>query len=335
MDSRITAFLKGYTEGFQIEANLADLFFPEIIIQPTKDFELDDFSHSRKAARFTPGQAHEAIINPIRNTRYRPMPVKEKASLDDLSMFTAQTGDNPYTGANLGAINMTMKDLDLRIIRRFEVIASQVLTLGQMVDQNGTILTPFNRDAALSVTADWASENPLDTIRDLYRLLQQKGMPMSRVVLLFGATAFRKFVDHAAVQAVMDNRTFGGQNFAGLTIENGTSKVANAGTYHLHGVVDQPVQFLTYSESYSDTSDTIQNIVNENSVIVTSLNAPRYQYYGGIPVVNADKSVTVVPGRRVFYNDVSVDPAALFIYVESRPLFVPGNVNHIGHITVA
>jgi hypothetical protein len=69
--------------------------------------------------------------------------------------------------------------------------------------------------------------------------------------------------------------------------------------------------------------------IDPDTLIFTSLNAPRIQVYGGIYFANESGGGRVEAGQLISDVFTKKDPDCEVLRSQSAPLLVPGNVDHI------
>jgi hypothetical protein len=87
---------------------------------------------------------------------------------------------------------------------------------------------------------------------------------------------------------------------------------------------------IVFNESYETEDGVNTPYIDPNTIIFTSMNAPRIQVYGGIYFSNESSGGgRVEAGQLISDVFTKKDPDCEVLRSQSAPLLVPGNVDHI------
>jgi hypothetical protein len=246
----------------------------------------------------------------------------------------------PYNGAmsaqqRLEAATMDVLD-DHRsaIIRRKEWMAAQALDAGKVTvvgDEYPSVTVDFGRDAALTLaltgTARWGQSGvkPLDLIEDWAGTVQSKsGMAPTDVIM--DPKAWKLLRADTAFMNLLDNRRQDGGTMQMGPVNAGDEVsdaryVGNVGDFDFH----------VYQDFYEDDAGSIQQLIADNTVIMTSAKMEGAQCHGAIQ--DAELGLVVAEYAPKVWNEK--DPSVRMAMTQSAPLVVPVRVDHSMRIRVA
>lgn len=154
------------------------------------------------------------------NKRLKPPIYDEEAPITAFDMIKRQAGDNPFSNPDYAANAVKQafqvyRKLENKIRRAIELMASQVLQTGELtlIDQNGVAVyeLDFSPKAThlANAAATWATNgstgDPLADLAALADVVRRDGKMVPNK-LIFGASAFQRFLANAKVQLALESR---------------------------------------------------------------------------------------------------------------------------------
>ncbi len=289
------------------------------------------------------------------NKAFKPPIHKEAIALDAFSLIKRSPGVNPFNQPDFRAnliIKMFngMSKIERKIRRAMEQQASQVLQTGivTLKDSNGVALytLDFKPKSSHFPTAgtSWATatgEQMLNDISSIAELNRDDGLADSDE-LIFGVTAFEKFISNADVQKRFDIRNFQLGRISPMERAN------NGGSFR--GIVEignYRYDVWTYGGRFNDPENPGTKIqyMDPGKVIVRSSSARLDATFGAIPNIGVELGIqpqNVLPelagrftnaagGMDLFTNAwLSDDGEQLFAGVGARPLMIPTAIDTYG-----
>jgi hypothetical protein len=150
--------------------------------------------------------------------RFKPPIFDEQGHVSSYDMIKRQPGQNPFANPEYGA-NAVRQAFSIyrlcenKIRRAVELMASQVLQTGTLTltDASGATLYSLNFQAKathmVTVAITWATDgstgNPLPDLASLANVVRRDGK-MEPKRLIFGESAFQRFLANAGVRAALD-----------------------------------------------------------------------------------------------------------------------------------
>ncbi len=214
------------------------------------------------------------------NKEWTPPVFNEAAIVKGWDTLKREPGEIPYSdGEFIGRARAralrSLPKLERKIRRAIELMASQVLQTGKISikDSTGAL---YEEDFEAKDThfpnaaTTWGDSgaDPLNDLQGLAQKIRRHGKTRPRV-LIFGETAFGKFIDDATVQKRLDNRN--------MKLGEVAPEVRGAGAT-FQGFVwigHYRFEMWTYDGFYIDPeTNTDKSFVDDNNVIMLSRAAP-------------------------------------------------------------
>jgi len=154
------------------------------------------------------------------NKGFTPPIFKEEGPVRAYNLLKRAPGANPFEDPRFGAeatrqAFQIFRKLERKIRRAVELMCSQVLQTGVVTleDKTGAALYSLDFQAKathfVTVGTEWAADgatgDPLGDLESLARVIRRDGKKKPNK-LVFGSTAWQRFVRNADVQAQLDNR---------------------------------------------------------------------------------------------------------------------------------
>jgi len=287
------------------------------------------------------------------NKAFKPPIHKEGIALNAFDLIKRVVGENPFEDpgfrANLIVSMMKkMKKIENKIRRSIELQASQVLQSGTVTlsDENGVALYTIDYKPKVAhfptVSTDWGDSgyDPIGDLGALAEVIRTNGRE-NPDQLIFGATAFDKFISNTKVQTLLDNRRMdvGDIGRPETRGQGGTSH----GTF---SIGQYTYQLWTYNAVYKhQQTGTLTPFVAADKVIMRATTGRLDATFGAIPNIgamlgkNGRQLVPELPGRFDspesgidLHTNVwlSPDGEQIFGGVGSRPLLIPTAIDTFG-----
>lgn len=154
------------------------------------------------------------------NKKFKPPIYDEAGAINAFDMIKRQPGQNPFQDPNYGANAVRQafeifRKLENKIRRAVELQASQIFATGQLtlLDATGTAVYALNFQpksthfitTGTTWAVDGATGNPLSDLEALATVVRRDGK-REPTKLIFGDSAFQRFLANTRVQQRIDNR---------------------------------------------------------------------------------------------------------------------------------
>lgn len=313
---------------------LKDTFFSNVITFTTEHVDVDYYKGRRKMAPFvSPRVAGQVMERQGFTTKtFKPAMVKPLRIITGDDINKRSMGENIYSAKSpderaAEMLAQDISDLDEAITRLEEWMVSQILFTGQVqmigegVDQ--VLDFDFSNKVTLSGNDVWSDQANSDPIADLkqWRLavIQKSGVTPDIVVM--ASDVVDAFVNHPAVQKVMDNTRIILGKIEPRTLPNGVTYIGSISSLGL--------DIYSYDEWYFDEdTQTEKPMVPAGSLMIGSTRARSSMLYGAVTLADEKtKSFVTYEGSRIPDSWVEKNPPARFLQINSRPLPVPHEVD--------
>lgn len=358
-DTSTIALIDMYLEEATAPLFLSGFFqSPAVNYHTTEEVEFDVVRDSEDVAvvitDLTAGPRHnESSV--YTSKRLKPPIYEESGSISAFDMMKRQPGQNPFSSPDYGA-NATrqafqiFRKLEAKIRRAIEWQAAQVLQTGQLtlVDNSGAALytLDFQPKTTHMVTAGtpWATNGstgaPLTDLATLANVIRRDGKTEPKR-MIFGDSAFQRFIANADVQKTLDLLRLGLGSVAPETRGQGATF---QGYFWIGG--HYRLEAWTYSGTFKHpATGVVTPYVDPTNVIMLSdgrLDAT----FGAIPsVVPPDqRALPFLPPRISSASgglDIStnawLDPTGKHVNVSAgtRPLTIPTAIDTYARLKVA
>lgn len=314
-------------------------FFPDEKVFGSKSIDFDLKKNKKRIAAYVnrraQGQNMEKTL--FEALQYVPPYLKPKKTITVDDLLKRAPGDIEWVDGmsqeqRAGQIiQEEFDDLDDAITRAEELQASQALLEGKItpIDINGNPVgdvIDFQRDSALTVISAplWDSGTPkiLADIRKWKRIVVEAGGIMPTKAVL-GSKAVDALLDDDEVLAYLDNRRF---DSGSKIVERAKERQAT----YIGNILE--IDFFSYDGTFLDQTDTSQNYMPANKMILGSAAENRRNY--GVIEWLTENDFKLIATPRLPVSWVSKDPAARYIQMHSAPLLVTRNPDVILAATV-
>jgi hypothetical protein len=288
------------------------------------------------------------------NKRYLPTILNERGTITSYDQIKRQAGEDPFQDPRyaINAANEAMRVARMcenKNRRTIELMAAQTFQTGAvtLLDTNGDTVYTVDFQAKTThletVGTTWALDgstgNPIADIGDLAIVVRKDGK-LNPNQLIFGQSAWRRFIANADVKAQLDNRRM---EIGGVTpATRGEGATFQGffwiGTYRF--------EMWTYEAYYkAPNTGTLTPYVSDDNVIMKSSESRLDLTYGAIPMIRGpqQEALAFLPSRMASAGrglDLTInayfDPSGthLNIVVGTRPLTIPTAIDTIARLDV-
>lgn len=325
---------------------LRDKFFNKTLTFVTPQVLFDVYKGTRKMTPFVnpAAPAPQSDMQGYKTEAYIPAAVKEQRAVDAWQLqyrlmgeVVMNSGKTPETRA-VELLARNIEDLKDNLQRREEWMASQVLFTGQIQVKGEDVddLIDFGHDLKKSLNANQWNTAEADIFGDIlsWQTEVQKKSGYRPNTLIADAATIDMILRNEKVLKLADNRNFyfGNNNYDDLG--EGAAYCGRLG-----GQIN--VDLFAYDDYYEDPeTGVIAPFIPKNTICLCNPAATFTKMYGAITYLertNADD----VGVFRTFEGDFRIDayskknPAAQFVLIESRPIFVPEQIDSYLIATIA
>ncbi len=313
---------------------LLDTFFGQMQTEQNEEIHFDiDKSKPRLTPFVSPLVAGKVVANEGYETKsFKPAYAKDKRRFDPNAPLKRSIGET--IGGSLSplqrremALNRALNNQLENLTRREEVMASEVLRLGQVTvtgENYPTVVVNFQRDSSLTVTLTggnrWGQTGvkPLDLVEDWSNAVQSKSGAAPRTVIM-DPLGWRLFKNDDQVTKLLTY--FRGTNST-LSIDPIIRGQGNDKARYVGSIGD--FDFWVYQDNYVDDLGNDQKILPDYTVIIGSTQQIEgTRCYGVIQ----DEKAGYIAQRYFSKSWLEEDPAVRWLLLQSAPLIVPYRPN--------
>jgi hypothetical protein len=321
-------------------ADFLKLFWPQVRLYDTTEIPADTVLTSRKIARYREVNAGSNIFAyvPGKGVVYNPPNLDESTPIGEELARAVTAGlaaDAPAQQQIVEKTAQIQRDHDAIITSALVKQAVDIMVSGvfQPKGKNGVnIGTPFNynRDAGNTIAH---AADPVGQLQKAWDQYKKQGGNTSNSFALIGRDVLSALETNTAFQ---DALKLQGLN-AGYSRLVGENRVV---ADIIPGGVKIPVRaariaLLSFDEAYEAEDGTLTPFFPAKGIVVSSFNAPRVQAYGGVYLVDTlTGSAKVLKGELVSDAFWTKNPDAYILRSQSRPVLVPGEINHIVYASI-
>lgn len=325
--------LRPYPDGFWLN------LFGQTITSDREEIQFDRIDYQdRRLAPFVAPNVQGRVMREAGYTAqtFKPAYVKPKHVIDPSKAIPRMAGE--AIGGDMSVqqrfdahVAMALMSQSDAIDRRWDWMAAQAVQKGSVVvsgQDYPAVTVSFNRDATLTYTLTsndrWgeSSEDPLGDIATARQnAFTKSNAPITDVV--FGTTAWSKFLANADVQDLLDN------NFRGTRSDFNRSTAFNTGQpFENVGQISGfngggALNLWIYSNTYVDEDGNSGDFLDANHVVGFGGAIAGYRMFGAI----LDKrSLQAVPKFAKMWDQD--DPSVTYVMTQSAPLMVPMEPNN-------
>jgi len=310
------------------------LFFPDVFRTDQEVIPLDQIVDKKTLAgyRSKNGSSNVMKYNPGMGTVYNPIPIalKTPVSEDLAGSVTAGMSVNAPVSEQLNLKYQRIQGQQVdKIYRTMVKQAMDIFTTGGFtpVDGSGNAVSEaisFGRDGSLTISAAYAAD-PIKQLTDAYDALKVKGCPLNGLYALVGDTFMARLEANTDFQ---NNLKIQGLDAGRVYVSSDERSVAVLCKIKLpkRNVM---ITLLGFNEYYENSSGTMVPFMPEKGIIMSSFNTPRTQAYAGISIADTDSQTMVrYDGEIISDRFVEKDPDQAVLRTQSRPLLIPGFIDH-------
>lgn len=271
---------------------------------------------------------------------YTPAMKKEKTVLQGLDLDTRLAGEQPFNSGVTPAERAVQylaedaKDLKDNLIRSQEAMAADLLFTGSLHvkgdDVDDVVDFGFTNKETLSGGALWSNPDA-DIIGDLlrWRANCRKASGFSPNTIIADTNTINAILTNKRILELLDNRSV---DFGRAS----TQDLGDGAEYHgyLAGILG--VNLYAYDNWYVDPVDGVEkSLVPEKTICFIPENAQFSRLYGAITLKpNITSDFVTYEGEYVLRRLDQQDPDATYLEIQSRPLYVPWDVDAFQIATV-
>jgi hypothetical protein len=316
-------------------AQFLNVFFPDTRIYAEREIPVDRIIQKPVLAKYREenGASNLVMYNPGRGDVYRPPVLAEATPVDETLAHSVVAGLEANAGpqANrLRLLTQIQRQHDEMITRALLKQAADIMIAGkfQPVGKGGVkIGTPFDfgRDPDNTIADDYSGD-PVKQWTDAFDQYKKKRGPLNNLVVIVGDNWLSAIEKNEEFQTAAELQGLNA-GYSRLVGEDGP--IAQIVEMKIPG---RPARcrILSFNESYTDDDGAYKPFIDPDTIIFTSLNAPRIQLYAGIYLVESEnRTGRVETGQLISDTYIRKDPDCEVLRSQSAPLLVPGNVDHI------
>ena len=314
-------------------AQFLNVFFPDVRIYAEREIPVDRIIQAPVLAKYrdTGGASNLLAYVPGQGEVYTPPVLAESTAVDETLAHSVAAGAEANEGPQANRLRVytqIQRQHDEMIARALLKQAADIMTTGkfQPVGKGGVkIGTEFNfgRDPANTISANY-SANPVKQWTDAFDQYKKKRGPLNNLVLLAGENWLSAVEKDGDFQKAAELQ---GLNAGHSRLIGEDGPLAQIVEMKIPGRSAR-CRVVVFNESYQDDAGAFKPFIDPDTVILTSLNAPRMRIYAGIFLVENGKK-WVETGELVSDVFFKKDPDCEILRSQSAPLLVPGNVDHI------
>jgi hypothetical protein len=318
-----------------------NLFWKPVRLYDTTEIPADTVVASRKIARYREVNAGSNIFAylPGKGIVYEPATLDESTPItEELSRaITAGLESNAPAQEQLaekaGRIQKELSDIivaatvkqavDIMVTGKFQPTGKNGVAIGGVFD--------YGRDPDNTITAQ---ADPIEALQDAWDQYKLKGGPLGNAFALIGPAVLSaleqsdEFMNALKLQGL-----YAGQSR--LVGENRVVADIIPGGFKIPGRAAR-INLFSFDESYKDESNTLVSFMPAKGIIVSSTNAPRLRAYGGVYLTSQTGSIPgkIVMGEVVSDSFTSKNPDSSIFRSQSRPVCIPGEIDHIVYASI-
>lgn len=315
-------------------------FLKDTFFKGTKTFLTEDVSFDVKKGRrtITPFVAPNSTAPVSQRTGYKtitytPAQKKEKRSITANDIKVRLAGEQPFAGIvspeerAVELLAQDMQELKDNLVRSQEAMAADLLFTGKLhvkgQNINDEIDFGFTNKETLSSSARWG-QTSADIIADIARwqtnCLKASGFKPNSLVM--DTQTAEVLMSDDKILKLLDNR----RTEFGLI----KSEELGAGAMYLGFLAGQlNLNLYIYENWYVDPNDNTEKpFVPEKTILLASDQAAFTKLYGANTIIPNDADgFKTYEGEYVARKFVQRDPDAAYLELQSRPLYVPHDVD--------
>jgi hypothetical protein len=317
--------------------DFVDVVFPRVLTFESETIPVDQIVPSLKLAGYRSRESASNVLTyqPGKGYIGRPpiVALKTMVSEDLAGEQTVGMEDTDAPNSQLLRKYAYIQDQQAEAIYATIVKqASDILTagaftptdaLGNKVDEP----IDYERDPALTISGNYGAD-VTKMFSDAYAQLKKKGIPSVGIFAIVGGDIMALLQKSPDFQALLKIQ---GLNAGKIWVSPDNKVVAQIVSNMLLPGFAAPLTILSFDEMYDDNG-VITPYIPARSIVMSSFNSERIQAYGGV-VIAESGNLQVYAGQIVSDRFISKEPDGLVLRSQSRPLLIPGNINHTACVT--
>ena len=331
-----------YENTFPSIRDFITLFFPNTITTTQEQIQVDRYITDIKNIGYVPLHGSSTLLTADAGNgiMYTPPRLSIKTPVnEDIGSVTAGLSPNSTTEQHLLLKYSRIQQQHSKTIMATVVLqALEMMRTGAFTatTEGGQAVGTFSygRDSSLNLsTYDTSVSGAFNSLKALFEALKPFYISRGNLVALVGSNLMDAIEQDSEFKDAMKNTTYqlvreiqAGDPLAGNRVltRNCTVKIPSTSHY---------ITLISFDQVYVNSAGTTLPMFPLNEMVMTSLDSDRYAAYGGITVADTStNSLNVVEGEMVTDRLLTKEPDALSLRSQSRPLMIPGNINHIGRL---
>ncbi|MDR1469329.1 MAG: major capsid protein [Spirochaetaceae bacterium] len=315
-------------------AQFLSVFFPSVRIYAEREIPVDRIIQKPVLAKYREegGASNLLAYVPGKGDVYTPPVLAESTPIDERMAHSVVAGLEANAGPEANRLRLLAQiqsQHDEMITRALLKQAADIMATGkfQPVGKDGAKVGKefdFGRDAANTISANY-SASPVKQWTDAYDQYKKKRGPLNNLVVIAGDNWLSAIEKNAGFQKAAELQGLNA-GYSRLVGEDGP--LAQIVEMKIPGRPSR-CRILSFGEGYQNDDGAYEPFIDPDTIIFTSLNAPRIQIYAGIFLVENGGRRWVETGQLVSDTFIKKDPDCEVLRSQSAPLLVPGNVDHI------
>ena len=323
-----------YEEGRVPLADIIKALFPQVKTYDTEEIPMDRVIPKRILARYREkgGASNILAYTPGKGYFYTPPNLDESTPVDEKLAAAVIAGLEANAPAEARITKLVSEILlqhddamtrtivkqvfDICINGKFQPVGKGGVAIGEPFD--------FERNTGNTIKKDYSGK-AIEQLTDAYDQYVKMHGPQGRLFAIVGSSVLSALEDDDKFRKALELQAL----HAGVTYLTGENTVfAHITEMKIPGRAAR-FELFSFNEDYENEAGESVQYMNSKGLIFSSFNAPRMQLYGGVFIIDSNQKSRIMEGQMVTDSFVQKNPDAYIVRSQSRPLLVPGNVNHI------
>lgn len=316
-------------------ADFLNLFWPAVRVYDTTEIPADKITTSRKLARYREvnGASNIFAYVPGKGHVYDPPSLDESTPITEELARAVTAGLEASAPAQMQIVAKAAQiqaDHDAVFTAALVKQAMDIMIFGtfQPTGKHGAAIGPafdFQRDPQNTIPP---GGDPVQQLQYCYDQYKAKGGPAVNLFAIIGAEVLSALETNPAFQEALKLQGLNA-GYSRLVGDNRVVADIIPGGFKIPGRAAR-CALLAFDESYEKESGGLIPYMNPRGIIFSSFNAQRVRAYGGVYLVNPINGEARIE-RGEIVNDAfwRKDPDSYIMRSQSRPILVPGEIDHI------
>jgi hypothetical protein len=330
-----------FQEGRVALADFLKLFWPQVRTYDTTEIPADTVLTSRKIARYREVNAGSNIFAfvPGKGVVYNPPNLDESTPIGEELARAVTAGleaDAPAQQQIVEKAAQIQRDHDAIFTAAMVKQAVDIMVSGKFQPKGkggvniGTVFD-YGRDPGNTIAS---AADPVAQLQKAWDQYKKQNGNTNNAFALVGKDVLSKLEENAAFQKAIDLQGVNA-GYSRLVGDNRVVADIIPGGFKIPGRAAR-IALLSFDEAYEAENGTLTPFFPSKGIVVSSFNAPRIQAYGGVYLVDARTGAArVVKGELVSDAFWTKNPDAYILRSQSRPVLIPGEINHIVYASIS